>query len=587
MTARARMLATLVAFGLSATAAAPACGRGDAGAGPGGPAAPVAVAPAPDPASAAAPAAAKEEAVKPTTPSETAPPSPRPAGPARRAAFAGSWYPGTRAALTADVDAYLQAAAAPGPAPLAVIAPHAGYRYSGAVAGYAYRALQARAADVRRVVLLGPSHRHPTRKVALPTEAVFETPLGPVALDEPFLAALAKDPLFERIPAAHSHEHSVEIQIPFVQRALAAAPGPVTYVPLVVGQLDTAALRHAAAVLRPLLDAHTVVVVSSDFTHYGENFDFVPFRENVQEQLKALDMRAYERIAARDLDGLMALYEETGITVCGIRPIGILLGLLPADAEARLLRYDTSGRMTSDDEHSVSYLAVAFSGSPFPGSAPAAVAPAEPPATAGQGTPEGGASGPAAATHPVSATERQTLLKIARAAIVAHLTRGRDLTAADLERDFALTPRLKEASGAFVTLEKYGELRGCIGEIPPRRPLYLVVAEHAVDAAVNDPRFPPVTAAELSELHIEISVLTPPEPVPGPQSIVIGRHGVYLLHPHGRAVFLPQVAPEQGWDVTMTLRALSRKAGLALDAWKDPGTRFEVFEAVVFEEPKH
>jgi len=142
---------------------------------------------------------------------------------------------------------------------------------------------------------------------------------------------------------------------------------------------------------------------------------------------------------------------------------------------------------------------------------------------------------------------------------------------------------MRETMGAFVTLHKHGQLRGCIGEIVPRRPLYEAVMDHAVNAALNDHRFPPVEAQELSDLHFEISALTPPKPVDSYQDIEVGRHGM-TLEKHGRrAVFLPQVAPEQGWDIAETLTHLATKAGLPPDAWEE-GASYTVFEAVVFGE---
>ena len=150
--------------------------------------------------------------------------------------------------------------------------------------------------------------------------------------------------------------------------------------------------------------------------------------------------------------------------------------------------------------------------------------------------------------------------------------------------DALQTPALKQKMGGFVTLTIGGELRGCIGEIFPRRPLADVVVDHAFDAAFEDPRFPPLTAREFAQTKIEISALTPPVPVASYQDIEIGRHGMVIELGGRSAVFLPQVAPEQGWDLATTLTYLSRKAGLPGNAWKDPRAKFTVFEAVVFHE---
>ena len=144
-----------------------------------------------------------------------------------------------------------------------------------------------------------------------------------------------------------------------------------------------------------------------------------------------------------------------------------------------------------------------------------------------------------------------------------------------------LDPRLNAHRGVFVTLTTAGRLRGCIGYIEGIKPLVNAVADNGRSAAVGDPRFAPVTSGELPDIHIEISALTPMEPVTGPGEIVIGRHGVVLVKEGRRAVFLPQVAPEQGWDRDTTLTHLALKAGLEADAWRQ-GAEFLVFEADVF-----
>jgi AmmeMemoRadiSam system protein A len=179
--------------------------------------------------------------------------------------------------------------------------------------------------------------------------------------------------------------------------------------------------------------------------------------------------------------------------------------------------------------------------------------------------------------------EKEFLREIARQAVAAAV---RELPPPDTRRlaseaGIDLAPRLTAPRGAFVTLTRAGKLRGCIGYIEGVKPLVEAVADNGRSAAVGDPRFPPVSAVELAEIHIEVSALTPLVPVAGPEEIVIGRHGVVLVKDGRRAVFLPQVAPEQGWDRDTTLGQLALKAGLAQDAWRR-GAEFLVFEADVF-----
>ena len=278
------------------------------------------------------------------------------------------------------------------------------------------------------------------------------------------------------------------------------------------------------------------------------------------ELRRVLDLGAFEAIKAKDLTAFRAYCAQTGATICGHDPIGLLLAMLPKNAAAHLVKYDTSGRITGDFQNSVSYLCAAFTGTWEPGATPQAEA-----------------------ADPLSADDKKALLKLARGMIEAQLKTGKQPQPEEL--GIAVTPAMKKHMGAFVTLHKDGDLRGCIGEIEPRRPLVDVVRERALNSAFSDTRFTPVVAAEMPRIHIEISALTPPAPVNSWKDIVIGKHGMVLIK-HGRsAVFLPQVAPEQGWDLPTTLTYLSQKAGLPPDAWKE-GASYLVFEAIVFHEEK-
>lgn len=179
--------------------------------------------------------------------------------------------------------------------------------------------------------------------------------------------------------------------------------------------------------------------------------------------------------------------------------------------------------------------------------------------------------------------ERDFLRQVARHAVAAAVRNQPppDIGALAIEAGIDLSPRLTAHRGAFVTLTQEGRLRGCIGYIEGIKPLVDTVADNGRSAAVGDPRFRPVTDEELANIHLEVSALTPLVPVSGPEEIVIGRHGVVLAKNGRRAVFLPQVAPEQGWDRDTTLTHLSVKAGLDPDGWRQ-GAEFLVFEAEVF-----
>ena len=475
--------------------------------------------------------------------------------------LAGAWYDADPDRLKAELEGYLQQAKGADDASVfAVIVPHAGYAYSGPCAAVGIRALAARK-DVRRVVVLGFSHRVPMpNRISLPAqETHYRSPLGETPLDTKAIASLMKNPLFADIPSTRRGENSVEMQLPLLQAALAGRDW--TLVPVTLGQLDDDARGQAAEALGALMDGRTALVVSSDFTHFGPNFGYVPFRTNVEANLRKLDGGAVEKILAGDADGFAAYCEETGATICGQDSIGVLLRMLPATFTARELAYDTSGRRTGDFENSVSYVSIGFYG---------------------EGRPAKKAAPAPAAKHELSDADKKTLLALARRTIELSLEGKRPDDPGDLVVE--PTPAMKQKMGGFVTLSIGGELRGCIGEIFPQRALADVVIDHAYDSAFKDPRFPPLAAKELPKVRIEISALTPPVPVASYEDIVIGRHGMVIELAGRSAVFLPQVAPEQGWDLATTLTYLSRKAGLPGNAWQDPRAKFTVFEAVVFHE---
>jgi len=345
--------------------------------------------------------------------------------------------------------------------------------------------------------------------------------------------------------------------LPFLQQAL----DRFDLVPVLVGSLEEDDAARIASALRPLLSARTMVVVSSDFTHYGPNYGYLPFVSDVEENLRKLDHGAIRLILAKDFDGYMAYLRKTGDTICGRNAIAVLLKLLPQTAVGRLLRYDTSGRITGDFSNSVSYVSIAFT-------VPEGAAPSEPEAL----TPE----------------EKKTLLLLARASLESVVRTGHLPDIGGLAD--RITPRLMRPGGAFVTLKKRGVLRGCIGRIPyPEAmgklpPLYATVMLMAVESGIRDRRFRPVSEDELPEIEIEISVLSRPREIQRPEEFQVGSHGIIIRKGDRSAVYLPQVAPEQGWTRDETLCHLCQKAGLPPDEWKRPGMRFSVFTAQVFDE---
>jgi len=482
---------------------------------------------------------------------------------ARESALAGAWYPGDPQELAEYVDGLLDGAAgAVAEMPVrALIVPHAGYRYSGATAAEVFAMV--RGSEYKRVFVLAPSHRSGFRGLSIADVRAYETPLGLVPLDRPAVAALRKSDLVDTDPTAHAREHAIEIELPMLQRAL--KPG-WQLVPVLVGRMDAADYRKAADLVRPLLEDGTLVVVSSDFTHFGPRFGYMPFALDgaTPGRIRSLDEGAIERVLAADATGFLDYKSETGITICGFRPLALLLHLIPDDARVQRIAYATSGDLTGEWENSVSYVSMLVT-SPAPFS------------SASESRSHGAQQMREA---DMALLHRLAALGVGQAVLGPSAERNAGIEAI-LEN---LPRRLQKPSGAFVTLKRDGQLRGCIGYIQPRKSLVQSVMENSVNAARNDRRFRPVGPSELADLEVEVSVLSPPRRIDSYDEFLVGEHGVILRKEGCQAVLLPEVAVEQGWTREDTLAHLARKAGLYEDSWRD-GATFEVFTSIKYAAP--
>jgi hypothetical protein len=480
--------------------------------------------------------------------------------------IAGSWYPGKEREIRALADAWEKriggemAAGGAEPARLdnanVLLLPHAGWAYSGEIAWRAVRLV--RGAGFRRVVVLAPSHRAwiENRLVAPGSEAVA-TPLGSIAVDSEWIDRLALLAPVVRNDRVHAAEHSAQIEYPLLQLALKAG---FTVVPLVMGSFGRDQMAMCARALARLMDDKTLLVVSSDFTHYGDDFSYAPYGtgggEEIRARVASVDGEAFSLAAKRDADGFAAFVKKTGATICGHVPIELALRAFPEKSSLVRLAYATSSDLDRDFSRFVCY-------------------------TAAAGRVEWSGEKDAV----LGAEDRAYLLRLARESMERAVRAGMGGSFRPAARLHDAPPATLAKMGAFVTLndKATGALRGCIGEILPMRPLAEAVAARAVDSALGDPRFSPVAERELGGLRVEVSALTPPKPVASWRDIVLGRDGMTLEKGGAFAVFLPQVAPEQAWDLETTLSYLSQKAGLSADAWRD-GAKFETFQAEVFHE---
>lgn len=272
----------------------------------------------------------------------------------RPPALAGTWYPADPDALRRSVEAYLDGAdpaAAPPGRPVVVVVPHAGHQWSGATAGRVYGLL--RRTDYDRIVLLAPNHRAPLTTPSCPDHDAYATPLGAVGLDVNAREALVAAGIATLSPGAHAQEHAEEIQLPFLQ---ALWPDTPPVLPILVPHLDDEARTRTAAAMAPWCDGRTLWIVSTDFTHYGRDFGYLPFVDDVARRLEKLDHGAIDRILAWDAQGLLDYGRETGITMCGLEAMALaLIAPWPAMPHATLVDYARSGDRDEDYTFSVSY----------------------------------------------------------------------------------------------------------------------------------------------------------------------------------------------------------------------------------------
>jgi hypothetical protein len=454
----------------------------------------------------------------------------------RKPVAAGGFYPDNPELLSRQIDSFLQNAKQPLASAenlIALIAPHAGYAYAGLVAASAYRL--AKGKDYETVVIIGPSHHYGFEGCSIYLRGGFETPLGVAAVDESLALELSRASGYGYIPEAHEKEHSVEVQVPFIQKTLPKAK----IVPIVMGyQTRTTITALANSLSKVLPGKKVLVVVSTDMSHYLPKKDAHDTDANTASLIKSFNTELL----------LTKVQREENI-MCGGGPVvsTLLYAKKREKAKVEILDYTDSSQSQygTPESQVVGYLA-------------AAVIAGDPPAE-----------------FALTAEEKGELLKLARQAINEFIRQNRVVNY-ETQNMNLLSPK-----GAFVTLNKNGQLRGCIGYIEPVYPLYQTVIQTAIFAACRDPRFPPVSTEELDALEIEISVLTPLKKIDSPKVVEVGKHGLVISQGDKKGILLPQVAVENHWSRETFLNEACLKAGLPIDAWKS-GADIYIFEAIVF-----
>ena len=474
----------------------------------------------------------------------------------RDSVIAGTWYSGDPETLRREIRKWLEKAggAHPEGEPAGLIVPHAGYMYSGAVAGHAYKLLERRRFE--RVLIVAPSHRARFQGSSIYNLGGYRTPLGVVPLDTEIIDALFKStPSVKYVPHADSQEHSLEIQLPFLQVVLK----DFRLTPVIMGdQSFEHCMELADAIASVCRGKDVLLVASSDLSHYHSD-----------RRAKLLDSVVIDRVAAFDPAALAQDISQGKCEACGAGPmIAVMLAAKKMGVgKAKVLHYANSGSVTGDTGEVVGYMAAVLyhdAGTRQDSN------------DKDSGRNDSSKAGKVGVDLGLSPDEKAELRDIAFRAI-----RSRCL-GETMDNVPSSSAKLDEPRGAFVTLHKEGNLRGCIGLIEGRGPLRETVKNMAIQAAFSDPRFPALKPDELDRIDLEISVLTPLVRIDNPESIEIGRHGLLIRKGYHSGLLLPQVATENHWDRKQFLDWTCRKAGLQPGAWLDADTEVYTFSADIF-----
>jgi len=466
---------------------------------------------------------------------------------------AGQFYPAEKRALNRQLQSYFESLPPVDPyeSIAALVAPHAGYRFSGRVAAAAYAQLD-RERSFKNIFILAPSHRQQFKGASLYSTGHYQTPLGRVEVNRELVNKLIdENEVFSFLPEAHKREHSLEVQLPFLQHHLKE---PFQIVPIITGTHDLSVIREMANILKPYFNKENLFVISTDFSHYpkyqpAKQVDSATAHAVAQNSPSTL-MQAIRSNANKDISNLAT-------SMCGWPAMLTLLHMSSQTEgmDVRKILYQNSGDVTGDSSRVVGYWAIGFIRK------------------------QTDTSNTLPMDFQIREEEKRSLLRIARKTL-RRFVREKKVPGVDED---PITDQLKVHTGAFVTLYKDGELRGCVGRFNPNMPLYQVVRDMAVAACSEDMRFSPVEEEELDDISIEISVLTPLQRISSPEEIELGEDGIYIKKGPSAGTLLPQVAVKTGWSKEEFLGHCARdKAGIGWEGWMDADVY--TYRAIVFNE---
>jgi len=469
----------------------------------------------------------------------------------RRPAVAGQFYPSDAAEIQRMMKVYFASIPAQSTDSnvMAIISPHAGYVFSGEVAAVAFSQVDPEK-EYKNIFIIGNSHHNSFPGASVYSIGNYITPLGTVKTNlETALKLVSENKILAYDPHYQDDEHSIEVQVPFLQYWLKK---DFKIIPILLGTQDAYVCEKIAKALKPYFTPDNLFVISTDFSHYPSYDAAVKSDTRLADAIVTNNVHTF-------LDAVASCSESKVtnlVTGCCSWPSVVTLMYLTKDMPGityKKVMYKNSGdSQYGEKDRVVGYNALSIM----------------------QKKPN---------IMILTDAEEKELLQIARNTIVTYLKDSR-IPEPDLK---SMSPDLKTNAGAFVTLKKSGELRGCIGHFEADNPLYSIVQKMAVAAATQDYRFETVTPLEMRLIDIEISVLTPMKKISDASSIRLGIDGVYIKKGGRSGTFLPQVATDTGWNLEEFLGHCARdKAGIGWDGWKDKDAEIYVYQAFVFGEKR-
>ncbi|MEN8304242.1 MAG: AmmeMemoRadiSam system protein B [Campylobacterota bacterium] len=458
----------------------------------------------------------------------------------RACTVAGTFYSDNKSELSSQIKSLLQYATKFKEEDVqAIIVPHAGYVFSAQTAATAYATLSKK---YKNIFLIGSSHHVSFDGASIYNIGNYKTPLGEIHTNHTIVSSLMQNPLFTYNRDAHTKEHTLEVQLPFLQTIYG---DELNIVPIIMATQNMESIIEISKLLKPYFDdENNLFVISTDLSHYPD-----------YEDANAVDRRTLNALTKNNPQEFIdTIVKNEGLNIrglatsaCGWSSLLVLLNMTKDENyKYEIVEHKNSGdTQYGEKERVVGYgaLRVYQDNEQFF----------------------------------LSDKEKKELLNLAKLSLYEATINDRRVEI-DESR---VSSKLKQHLGAFVTLNKHKQLRGCIGQFEPDQPLYRVVVEMAISAAKFDNRFNQVTEDELKDIDLEISVLTPRKKIDSIDEIKIGRDGIYIKYGNKNGTYLPQVATDMKWDVEEFVRSCcEEKAGISPDNCKN--AEIFTYEAIVF-----